>query len=242
MAGPSVLVIQHAPMETSGIIAAELETRGMAAKVVRTFAGEQVPRELGPSRGLVVMGGPMSVYEGDRYPFLRDELRLIESAMRDDAPVLGVCLGSQLIAAALGAEVKSGGRKEIGWHAVKLTDDAFLDPLWKGIESSFPAFHWHGDVFTLPAGATLLASSQLTPRQAFRYGKTTYAILFHLEVTEGIVEAMVRSFSDELAAERLDGDAILRAAELHLPASMQRGRPLFARWASLVAAAVPPGA
>jgi len=238
----SVLILQHAPAEGAGLIGEELEARGIATTVVRSFTGEKVPGELANHAGLVVMGGPMGVYEEGRYPFLRDEMRLLEKAIAADLPVLGVCLGSQLLAAVLGAAVTPGARKEIGWHTVTLSDDALADPLWSGLPRSFPALHWHGDVFARPEGATMLASSELTPHQAFRYGRAAYGILFHLEVTPSIVAAMVAAFPDELAAAGIEGAAIVRAGTEHLPLSGERGHRLFGGWASFVASAASSGA
>lgn len=101
----------------------------------------------------------MGVYEQDRYPFLSEEIRLIETALKQEKPLLGVCLGSQLLAAALGVKVTKGRKKEIGWHPVNLTDAATTDPLWGGVKSPFVAYHWHGDTFELPRAAVSLASS-----------------------------------------------------------------------------------
>ena len=184
----AVWVIQHIHCETPGTIAEALDREGISIQSVRVFAGEQIPKEMGAAAGLIVMGGPVGVYEQDRYPFLRDEICLIERALNEEKPVLGICLGSQLLASVLGGEVTKGKKKEIGWHTVTLSEAAAVDPLWKGVESSFTAYHWHGDVFELPRGAEPLASSALTPCQAFRYGDCAYGFLFHMEVTEKIIE------------------------------------------------------
>jgi GMP synthase (glutamine-hydrolysing) len=175
----------------------------------------------------------MGVYEADRYPFLREEMRLIEDALRSGRPVLGICLGSQLLAHALGAEVKPSGRKEIGWFDVRLTDAAALDPMWQGIDAVFKAFHWHGDVFSLPTGAVHLASSDLSPHQAFRHG-AAYGLLFHLEVTEGIVRDMVRTWPEELAEERLDGQAIVLGCEGFLAPMRAIANEVFRRFAAML--------
>jgi len=151
VADPSVLVLQHADHETPGLVGQALQAKRIGLEFVRAHRGEPVPRELGDAVGLLVMGGPMGVYEADRYPHLRDELRLIEVALSEGRPVLGICLGSQLVAHALGADVRKA-QKEVGWHTVTLTEDGLLDPLFKGLESSFMGFHWHGDVFDLPPG------------------------------------------------------------------------------------------
>lgn len=231
-----VLVLQNAGCETLGIIAGALDAAGVAPRYVRAFDGEPIPRAVGDAAGLIVMGGPMGVYDHPRYPFLLDEMRLIEQALRADRPALGVCLGSQLIASVLGTAVTGGRRKEIGWHAVTLAEPAETDPLWAGIERSFVAYHWHGDIFDLPSGATSLASSEATTCQAFRYGSSVYGLLFHLEVTPEIIEGMVRAFAGELEEEGLDGRAILGDARRHLPSLHRIGEKVFRGWAGLAAA------
>jgi len=183
----TVIVIQHVPHEPPGTIADALTAAGTSLQFVKPFAGDRIPPEPGGARGLVVMGGPMGVYEADRHPFLRDELRLLEATLRADLPVLGVCLGSQLLATALGAPVRPSGRQEIGWHRVRLTAEAQRDLLWAGTTRDFVAFHWHGDIFDLPRGAVGLGSSDLTEHQAFRYGRA-WGLLFHMEITRAIVQ------------------------------------------------------
>ena len=180
------------------------------------------------------MGGPQSVYEQDKFPWLRDEIRLIEDALKHAKPVLGVCLGSQLLAATLGANVYPGRQKEIGWHRITLTDFAAdRSTLHRGTRVPSPAFHWHGDIFDLPRGATLLASSALTAHQAFRYGKNAYGLLFHLEVTLPQIIAMVETFADELQAAGLNGSAIKLNAHTHLPQLQKTGAEVFGRWVGL---------
>lgn len=229
-----VFVLQHADAETPGTIAEVLADRDVKIRTVRSFAGEPVPAEHGDAAGLIVMGGPMSVYEQDRYPFLRDELRLIQRTQREGKPMLGVCLGSQLLAAAFGAQVIRAEQKEIGWYPVQLSEKAEADLVWKGIVPSFTAFHWHGDVFELANGAESLASSELTPLQAFRYGSNVYGVLFHLEVTESLIKAMISAFPEELQAAGLSGKEIVRDAELHVHNLRQIGRTVFQRWANLL--------
>ena len=234
MTSPHVLVFQHIARETPGLVARSLEAAHLALRFVRPFEGEQVPRDLGDAAGLVVMGGPMGVYEQERYPYLSDEMRIIEQALAADRPVLGICLGSQLLAHVLGSSVVKGKQKEIGWHRIRLTGDAFNDPIFKGLESSFTGFHWHGDVFDLPVSATLLASSDLTPHQAFRYGRSAYGLLFHMEATREIVEGMVRAFPEELAEVNIAPRSVLEGADVHLPALSERGTLVFGGFADLV--------
>ena len=229
-----VWVLQHVACETLGTIADALKFAGISPEYIRTFKGEPVPGGMEAAAGLIVMGGPMGVYDHPRCPFLSDEMRLIERALWEEKPVLGVCLGSQLLAAVLGAAVTKGVRKEIGWRRVTLTASAAEDRLWAGLEPSFMAYHWHGDVFALPGGALSLASSGLTECQAFRYGRNAYGLLFHLEVTAETIGDMVRTFADELREEGIDGREISGEAKAHLPRLREIGGAVFQRWAELV--------
>lgn len=228
-----IQVLQNAPCETLGIIAQVLQSYGLEPVCVHTYAGEPVPRHLKGMAGLIVLGGPMGVYEVNRYPFLGDAMRLIEQALKRECPFLGICLGSQMLATVLGATVRQGRKKEIGWHPVELTGEAHADPCWQGIPHSFMAFHWHGDLFDLPARATHLASSALTSCQAFVHQGRAYGILFHLEVTEKLIGDMVSAFAGELRREGLDGQEILDPIPLYLHPLQQVGRSVFQNWAAL---------
>jgi GMP synthase (glutamine-hydrolysing) len=227
-----VLVLQHARSEGLGTIEDALRRFAHPFKYLRTFEGETVPKNTGNFRGLVIMGGPMGVYEYDKYPFLKDEMKLIESFLKEGKPILGVCLGSQLLASTLGAEVKKGPRKEIGWYPVQLNANAAEDRLCKGQPSSFTAFHWHGDIFNLPTNAVPLASSDLTALQAFRHGENVYGFLFHMEVTQEQIETMLREFSDEISQEKLDGSEILNSSTAFLLSMREIGAAIFGRWAA----------
>jgi GMP synthase (glutamine-hydrolysing) len=224
----------HHPVEGLGTIANALKRATVAPQYIRSFEGQSVPREIGDAAGLIVMGGPQSVYERARFPYLHKEMRLIEDAMERSKPVLGICLGSQLLAATLGAKVYPGRQKEIGWHRIDLTDSASKDALFSGEPSSLVGFHWHGDIFDLPRGATLVASSALTAHQAFRYGKNAYGLLFHLEVTLPQINTMVATFADELQSAGLNGSAIKLNSHAHLPALQEIGGDVFARWVGLL--------
>lgn len=229
-----ILILQHIAPETPGTIGEACAEHGRDLRIVRIHDGESVPDELGETAALVVMGGPMGVYETDEHPHLEAEMHLIEEALRKGRPVLGVCLGSQLLAATLGAKVYPGEAKEIGWHEVTLTDEAAGDPLWSSVDSPFTAYHWHGDIFELPRGAVGLARSEQTACQAFRYGKSAYGILFHMEVTPEIVRGMTEAFAGELEEEDASGDDIRRQAEEHLPHLQSVGRQVFGEWAQRV--------
>ncbi|HVW26152.1 MAG TPA: type 1 glutamine amidotransferase [Polyangiaceae bacterium] len=226
-----VRVLQHAAQEGPGLVAAELDTRNIGIAVTRTDLGEEVPDRLDREVGLLVMGGPMGVYEVDRYPYLAREQRLIESALRDGVPVLGVCLGSQLLAATLGARVAPGPRKEIGWFDVTRTEASANDPLLGRTPRRFRALHWHGDVFELPKDAVSLARSELTLHQAFRWGEHAHGFLFHLEAGHAQVAAMANAFADELREASVDGDALVAET----PAAVRDVAPVatevFGAWA-----------
>lgn len=231
---PEVLVLQHVECETPGLILDVLKTKNARVRTIRSFRGEEMPTGTDGLAGLVVMGGPMGVYERRRYPFLLKELRLIEAALEEGRPILGVCLGSQLLAAALGAEVRPGPSKEIGWYDVTLTEAGRADKLWAGVPATFTALHWHGDVFDLPAGAEWLASSARTPHQAFRHGRNAYGLLFHLEVTPPLVRDWAATFEEELAREQISPEAVVKDAARHLPRLRTIGRSVFRAWVNLL--------
>jgi GMP synthase (glutamine-hydrolysing) len=219
-------------VEPPGSVAEAVRGAGLGLTVVRIDRGETVPRSAEGLAGLVVMGGPMDVPQADRYPHLKDELRLVESALKRSVPVLGICLGSQLLAAALGARVERGPRKELGWLPVSLEAEARHDPLFGPLPPELVALHWHGDVFDLPRGASSLARSSLTPHQAFRHG-TAWGILFHLEADGAQVEDMARAFAQDLEEAGVSEDELLGGARKHLAAARRLGRGLFDRWATL---------
>src|SRR6202049_1778581 len=227
-----VYVLQHHPAENLGAIAEALESAALAWKYVRVFDGHPVPADMKGAGGLIVMGGPEAVYQLDRYPYLRAEMALIESALKVGRPILGVCLGSQLLAAALGANVRRAAHKEIGWYPATLRSEAKDDRLLRGLPEQFVACHWHSDIFDLPAGAVALASSELTEVQAFRYDENAWGLLFHAEMTETVVAALVSEFGEGLKRVGIDGDATLEWAPKHLAGLGNIAETIFSRWAA----------
>ncbi len=232
------LVLQHAAPEGPGRIASALALRGIGTRAVRTDRGEKVPDDVADAPALVVMGGPMGVYEAGAFPYLRAEMRLVEGALAAGVPVLGVCLGSQILAHVLGARVAPAGRPEIGWHPVALTPEGRADALLGTADGCTP-LHWHGDVFTLPGGAVPLARSAQTPLQAFRYDGAVapaYGLLFHLEATPAIARGMASLFADEARGAGADPERLAGESPARLAALRPVARRVFGAWADLVAA------
>src|SRR5215471_17391106 len=227
-----IWVLQHHPVENLGTIADSLEEAALAWQYVRVFDGAPIPADMKGAGGLIVMGGPETVYQLDRYPYLRDEIWLIESALRDNKPILGVCLGAQLLAAALGAAVKRGESREIGWYSVRLANAANVDRLMRGLPAEFMAAHWHSDVFELPNGAVALASSAKTANQAFRFGNNAYGLLFHAEITHERLSKLVSEFGEDLKRVGIYGDSFVTHAPEYLPRLSEIGATIFSRWAA----------
>jgi GMP synthase-like glutamine amidotransferase len=196
---------QHVPFEGLGSIGAWLEARRAVVTATRFFAGDAPPEADGIDL-LIVMGGPMSVNDEGLHPWLIAEKRFIAQAIRGGKAVLGICLGAQLIAAALGARVYPNGEKEIGWfplHSPRTPEAvrAEADPVFRFPEE-FLAFHWHGETFDLPSGAVRLARSGACLNQAFQYGRRVVGLQFHLEMTPQAVREIVDGGRDELVPGR----------------------------------------
>jgi GMP synthase (glutamine-hydrolysing) len=188
-----IYALYHNASETIGYLGDVIKELGLSFRDVHLYAGDGLPRDTGDLEGLIVMGGPMNVDEEDKYPFLLPEVQLIEKVVCRKKPVLGICLGAQLIATALGSKVYPNKHKEIGWGPIEFTSDAKKDPVLKKSNASLNVLHWHGDTFDLPKETVHLARSSHCENQAFRYGDRTYGFQFHLEVTPGMVRRWVSS-------------------------------------------------
>ncbi|MDZ7750580.1 MAG: type 1 glutamine amidotransferase [Gammaproteobacteria bacterium] len=230
-----IIIFRHIDCEGPGYLGRVLEDRGLPSHMVRVDAGEPVPRQPRAS-GLVFMGGPMSV--NDDLPWVRDELALIEAAAAAGVPLLGHCLGGQLIARALGAEVTANAVKEIGWHEVYAAASAGDNPWLEGLPERFPAFHWHGETFGLPANAQHLFASHRCPHQGFALGNTVLALQFHVEMTAELVREWIERYRQELTTaagspavqtpEAMAADLDARIDALHGVADALYGRWLEA--------------
>jgi GMP synthase-like glutamine amidotransferase len=179
-----ITVVRHVPFEDLGRIGPALDRADLAYEYFDLFAGA-TPPDPATLRALILMGGPQSA--NDHTDYLRTELRLIEATMRAGQPVLGICLGAQLIAKALGARVYPNPVKEIGWFPLHFTESAKGDRLLAGLPNPSTVLQWHGETFDLPNGAENLARSERCRNQAFRYGSQVYGFQFHLETTPEMI-------------------------------------------------------
>ena len=200
----AVLIIKNIQTEGPGTIEEFLRKEDIPFHIVELGSG-QIPPPLKSYNTLVMLGGPMGVNDMETYPHLMAGSRIIREAINRDLRVLGICLGSQMIAHCLGADVYSGPEKEIGWYHIELTGDGLKDPLMRKLAihpgvgdfwRKFMVFHWHGDTFNLPPGATLLASSERYKNQAFRFGNNIYGFQFHVEVTKDMIMHWFEGMSD----------------------------------------------
>ena len=189
--------LQHVPFEGLAGIASWVDAHGHDLTGTRLYAGEALPN-FAEFDCLIVMGGPMGVHDEGKYPWLIDEKRFLEKAIRVEKTVLGVCLGTQLIASVLGANVYRNRFKEIGWLPVRLTDDGLRSRLFNGFEEQFMAFHWHGDTFDIPHGAVQLARSEGCEHQVFSYGEHVLGLQLHLDSTAESIELLLRNCGDEI--------------------------------------------
>ncbi len=222
-----VTVVQHLAFEDLGSFAQPLRELGHAIRVVQAGV-DNVAQAIDDAELLVVLWGPIGVYETDRYPFLVDELAALERRLAARRPTLGICLGAQLIARALGANVYPGGRKEIGWGELQLPQAGLQSPL-KHL-SGVPVLHWHGDTFELPTDAELLASSPVYPHQAFRVGCNVLALQFHPEALTRQFECWLIGHTGELAAAGLDVPTLREQSRTNGPLLERAGQAMLHAW------------
>ncbi len=231
-----VLALRHVAHEGIGTIEDALQREGLPFEIVDLF--RKAPQEFHPEQfaALIVMGGPMNVDETDRYPFLADEVRWIRQAVDAGLPVLGVCLGSQLLAKALGARVYPNRIREIGWYDIELTQSGKSDRLFGDCQAAETVFQWHGDTFDLPEGALKLARSEQCENQAFRFGRAAYGLQFHLEVTPEIISSWLGEHGNcgEFdGLDDIDPEVIRRAIPAQTGPLRSLADRIFGRFAAL---------
>jgi GMP synthase (glutamine-hydrolysing) len=187
---------QHVPFEKLGSIEKWSRANSHSLSATKFYQGDFLP-EVKSIDWLIVLGGPMNIYEENKYPWLTQEKRFIEQAIKEKKIVIGICLGAQLIADVLGAKIFQNQHKEIGWFPIHLTDES-KDSLLNFLPRKFNVFHWHGDTFELPSGAVRLAQSEACHQQAFIYDENVLALQFHLEVMPENVKQIIARCRNEI--------------------------------------------
>jgi GMP synthase (glutamine-hydrolysing) len=231
---PTALAIRHVPFEDLDLLGPLLRRRGWEIAYRDAAVDSLDARELTEADLLIVLGGPIGAYEDAAYPWLLDELRTIERRLTTGRPTLGICLGSQLMARALGARVYPGHGKEIGWSPLTLTEAGRASCL--AAVGDAPVLHWHGDTFDLPAGATLLASTALYANQAFAWRDHGLALQFHLEAGGAGLERWYIGHAAEIASvPDLDVAGLRAQARRHSQILAPRAERCFAAWLDRIA-------
>lgn len=232
-----VLVFQHVAHRILGTLNPTLKESGLNVRYVNFQRTPQEHPKMERYNGLVVMGGNMGVYESDSYPHIKTELKIIEEALRKGVPVLGVCLGSQLIAQVLGSSVRKHSVPEIGWHDVHFKSESTEDHLFDHFGPQEKLFQFHGDTFDIPRSAVQLASSESCDSQAFRYQEKVYGLQFHLEVDEAMIrrwmstEANLKMMSE--TTDSLSTERILHETVRHIQRSMDLSTQTFKKFVEL---------
>ena len=227
-----VAIFRHSATEGPGYFATYLESRGVPWVLIKIDQGEEVPRSADPYAGLVLMGGPMSV--NDDLPWIPLVLELVRKSVASEIPVLGHCLGGQLMSKALGGTVTRNPVKEIGWGTVTVADDLEARR-WFGGETAFLGFHWHGETFSVPSGARRIAMSEHCANQAFSFGKHL-GLQCHVEMTRGLIAAWCADWGREVSSLAASVPSVQKPEEMQreldsrLPALNRVADRLYDRW------------
>lgn len=224
-----VLVFQHVAHEILGTLNPLLKGRGLRVRYVNFDRNPDEKPSIDRYNGLIVLGGNMGVYEADKYTHIKIEMQLIEQALKKDIPILGICLGAQILAHVLGAEVRKSPEKEIGWHDIEMTDEGLKDPLLCHFKRKEKIFQMHGDTFDLPKSAIHLASSEICKGQAFRHGDKVYGLQFHLEVDEKMILRWMQNHMSQAA----DVERIREETKQYLTHSTELSEQTFTKFVDL---------
>lgn len=227
------LIIQHTPSEGGGLFEKCLRNKGWTREILALYSGKGFPESMENYALLLIMGGPMSANDEENYPFLKKEILFIRQVLKLGKPVLGICLGAQLMAKSLGARVYPGPHKEIGWYFLNQTPSARTDPLFSVLDPCFLVFQWHGETFDLPNGGIGLAGNEAYPQQAFRYEEWAYGLQFHFEVTESMIKTWLSLWADEIKMAKpqpLTAQDILRDSRIYLERQQKQAANFFQRY------------
>lgn len=234
MARPKVLVFQHVPFEPLGTLDPLLKDAGFRIRYVNFGREPESRPDLDGYEALIVLGGPMNSDQIETYPNLITEVSIIRDAVERDMSVLGICLGAQLLAKALGGSVSRNKTREIGWYDVDMTEGGLKDPVLSAFSPRQEVFQWHEDGISLPPGAELLAGSSASPVQAFRYGEHAYGFQFHLEANQPLIERWlsVPAHAETLLAEEghIDANVIRSQIAESIGPLQELSRETFSRW------------
>lgn len=224
-----ILSVQNISFETLGTLEELIRCDGYQIENIQAQT-DPVPNNVQQYAAIIILGGPMAVYGNVKY--LQKEQELIKHALKDEIPVLGICLGSQLIAQAIGGKVYKGWKKEIGWSTVEITSAGLVD-LFKGITTQeINVFQWHGDTYDLPPNATIMASSKLYT-QAFRFG-SAIGIQFHLEVTDEMIRRWTEEYAEELECEWIEPKDLLLQNDHELRGLRERGKTVYSNFSKMI--------
>ena len=224
------LIIQNDAHEGAGQLLALIHQRQLMS---RTMLGWDVDyNNIQPNDycALVILGGAQGVYEIDKYPYLQDEINLTNAFIAADKPVIGLCLGAQIIATALGGEVLQNKQKEIGWFDINLSEGAMYDDLMMMHPQITKAYHFHGDYFRLPPECVSLAKSELTECQLFRYRNNVYGFQFHAEVDQDLIEVMCRTNADYMQINGYDADKVIKESKTQIINYQLRCSSILNKW------------
>lgn len=228
------VVLRHVAFENLGNLAAVLEFKNYEIEYIEVPTASLAQYNPLDADLLIILGGPIGVYEGDMYPFLTDEIAFIKARLEKRLPTLGICLGAQLIAWALGARVYPGHQKEIGWSGLQLSAAGHNSFMHHLDESLTTVLHWHGDTFDLPAGAQLLASSTLYPNQAFMVDDSILALQFHPELLPGTIESWLVGHTCELNKAGIDINQLRTISHASVNQLNAQARKFWDEWIELV--------
>lgn len=228
-----ILIIQNDAKEGAGQLNTLLAKNGIKQETVFGYSTDYSRLRPAGYSGLVMLGGAQSAYETDKHPFLQNEIDLCQSFMEAGKPIAGFCLGAQILACALGGEVLSGDRKEIGWYDLILNEPAANDPLIHDHPKTLLSYHFHGDFIKDVPGAIRLAHSAITEWQLFRYGSNVYGFQYHAEVDQQLIEIMCRNNSAYMATSGVDAETVIDESRTNLPEFEARCGQVLNRWVDL---------
>jgi len=224
------LIIQNDAHEGAGQLLTLLQQRQLMSRTMLGWNINYKNLKQSDYCALVILGGAQGVYELDKYSYLQDEINLTNAFIAADKPVLGLCLGAQVIATALGGDVLQNQQKEIGWFDIKLSEGAMNDNLMMMHSQIAKAYHFHGDYFRLPPECVSLASSELTECQLFRYRNNVYGFQFHAEVDQDLIEVMCRTNADYMQSNGYDADKVIKESKAQILDYQLRCSSILNKW------------